>query len=255
MNFEATKELELTSHELNRLQDAHLGAQKSLQNKEEEVNKLKREIDNIHNEMYTLQRKNKEMMISKEAVSPFTGFRPKGIASDSELLRESLIREEKLENKIVTLKSKLKEANRKIMELLPYKAMYQKGPSVTYQDVMFNRPLTTTNAYVSNHPGNLLSRLKARYGIVDNYAPSVSVEPIVPDSKLLTSKYGFGIERKGSPSKAHSSRSEMRKIRNKYGFEDSIDRMVSRDEEIIQYEIKRTADEGLRKYGLNPPSN
>jgi len=249
-NFQTTKDLEISKQEVSRLQDQHFSTQRQLELKEEEVSKLKKDIENLHDEMYYAQRKTKELLLTKDAASPATnlGAARTGAGAggrDSELLREALQREEKLKAKVVHLKAKLRAANKKIMELLPYKVLGQK-------DTNIGLTREVRGGYTSGSPRGLLDNLKSKYGIADAY-PGVEVAaPVIggSDVKYVSAKYGFGLGRTGDG--GHNYRDDIENIRNKYGFERRTLREEQRDDEILHSEIERTADEALRKYGIGP---
>jgi chromosome segregation ATPase len=238
-NFQTTKDYEMAKQELVRFQDQQHQVDRTLQIKEEEISKLKKDIENLHDEMYYAQRKNKEAVLGKTGASPAThAVSYKATGRDGELLRESLAREEKLKTKVIHLKAKLKHANKKIMELLPHKILAQRDPNQ-----MLGRTAESANAYVTANPGNLLENLKSKYGISDG----ADIPPVTSDVKHISAKYGFGI---GQPSQGAENdfQGDMNQIRSKYGFEArEIDGKTH--EELLHTEIARTADDAYRKYG------
>jgi len=248
-NFQTTKDLESTKQEFSHMQDQLIQTQRNLEIKEEEVNKLKKDIDNLHNEMYYAQRKNKEFIISKDTASPATGVGHQGIGRDAELLREALRREEKLKNKVINLKAKLRMANKKIMELLPHKILGQKDTNIMARD-----PISAKSgefgAYNVGAQGSLIDSLKAKYGIVDTAMPSL--EPPVTDIKYISAKYGVGAGGQNVPASENNYRTEIDKLRSKYGYEGHLGKNESKEDELLHDEIERAANEGIRRFGLSP---
>ena len=247
-NFQTTKDYEMTKQELVRFQDQQYQTQRNLQAKEEEISKLKKDIENLHDEMYYAQRKNKETILGKTGASPATMMSQKATGRDGELLRESLAREEKLKAKVIHLKAKLKAANKKIMELLPHKILAQRDTNA-----MLTRTAEAATVYSTANPGNLLENLKSKYGIADSYQGGADV-PITSDIKHISAKYGFGI---GQPAQGAENdyQVDMQNIRSKYGFEPPVDMNAKTHEELLHSEIERTADNAFRKYGgANDPN-
>jgi len=226
-NYQTNKDLDMLKQEHTRLNDQFLSNQRSLDSKEEDVSRLKKDIENLQDEIYYLQRKNKELVLQKESASPATRLTHKGTGKDSDLLREALDREEKLKNKNARLKLKLRAANKKIMELLPHKILSQKDANAIYSGV-------GGSLYTGATTGNLMENIKSKYGIVD----STDVQAPTSDVKYLTAKYGFGIGR--SPGREDRS--------FKY---DDVRGLHDKDDGKLQSEIERTADEALKKYGIH----
>jgi len=250
-NFQTTKDLETTKQDYSHLQDTLLQTQRNLEVREDEVNRLKKEIENIHNEMYYVQRKNKEYVLGKDTASPATGLGQPGIGRDAELLREALRREEKLKAKVINLKAKLKIANKKIMELLPHKILAQRDPNVAIREPISIKSGEIGNTY-SVGTGSLIDNLKAKYGIVDTASPVFEGQPPSSDIKYITAKYGVGIGSQNIPVTENNYKSEIDKLRSKYGYGDHLGKNENKEEDLLHDEIERAANEGIRRFGLSP---
>lgn len=123
-NFEMLKEVDSLKQENTRYNDLYQQAQKSQDTKDAEIKNLRREIDNLQDELYYLQKKTKDINLQRDETSNKVASYKENISNkEGQLLREALSREDKLKNKIVKLKAKLREANKKIMELLPLKML------------------------------------------------------------------------------------------------------------------------------------
>lgn len=238
-NFQMLKDLDALKQENERLTELHSQSQRTLDAKESEVKNLRREVDSLQDELYYTQKKNKELTLQRDDTGAVVKLgSAKDTTKDSQLLREALAREQKLKTKVVKLKTKLKFANDKIMELLPLKILSQQQET----NQIFRDTATAGDFIETTFPrgSQLIENLKQKYGLTDISTAQMQ------DTKTLVSKYrGFGDNYQRDVDKAFSKYST-------HPYSISKQQLKDADESDLDNEIQRAAEEGISRYGITP---
>ncbi len=240
-NFQMLKDLDALKQENERLAELYSQAQRTLDAKESEIKNLRRECDNLQDEIYYIQKKNKVLTLQREDTSGAAKLgTTKEKSKDTQLLKETLAREDKLKKKVFKLKAKLKQANEKIMELLPLKILSQQDTSQIFRDTA-TTPVNDLIDTTFPRGSNLVESLKQKYGITD-----LPTSHHLYDTRTLTSKYRVG---------DNTYQRDVDRVLSKYSttnaFNVNKDHLREADESDLHEEIQRAAEEGISRYAIN----
>jgi len=238
-NFQMLKDLEALKQENERLAELYSQSQRMMDTKESEIKNLRRECDNLQDELYYTQKKVKDLTLQRDDSGEVVKLgSAKDRSKDTQLLKESLAREEKLKAKVIKLKAKLKQANEKIMELLPLKILSQQQETNQLFRDTASTPINDIIDTTFPRASSLVENLKQKYGITD--LPTAHMY----DTRTLSSKYQNTYQR------------DVDQVLSKYSattpYMMAKDHLREADESDLHDEIQRAAEEGISKYGINP---
>lgn len=275
LNFQTLKDVDILRAENQRFNENLHSHERNMQHLEDENKHVKSESNKLHDEIANLQRVNRELQSYKENYQINVNLmnqqaaalaqqqqqnqlqqqqaqekqttvvlqrddtaKNSGLATS---LSEALAREQKLKTKVLQLKQKLRKANEKIMELLPYKL----GTSVDANEVL-NKYRSFTSAVSPDIqqsysvPGDV-DGIKKKYGFT-SYDNNLNIKEDFIHSGNLPKKDEY--ENSLNPARgllekyninANKSSLEYRDepIRNSFGFNDEPRSAVGfRDESI-----------------------
>ena len=211
LNFQTLKDMDTLRGDNQKINETNLNLQRTVDLKEEEVRNIKHEVQRLQDEIANLQRVNRDLQSYKEnyqlnsnqqaarqqtvIVQKDEGSKNDGLAKS---FSEALAREQKYKHKIIRLKQKLKKANEKIMELLPYKlgnnadtdeilkkyrgmnyglgqdALQRDMPDINYQMPSANYQASSVSYQIPGEGRDVIRELRKKYGFV-SYAEGDNV--------------------------------------------------------------------------------
>ena len=279
LNFQMLKDMDTLRGENQRLSELIVSHNRAMELKEDEIRHSKSENTRLQDEIHSLQRVNKDMQLYKEnfelataqlkqqqqqlqaqaavqtqAQQPTAALTQQDDQAKKDLLSklsEAMTREHKLKLKIDRLKQKLRKANHKILELLPYKM----NNNADSDDILKKyRSMEYDEEPTGPAPSYLYSRSAQKKAPAYDLLPGEGSDVI----RQLQKKYGFADQQ---PQTDHYNRQEnneagpssIRHLAEKYGTSNTAYPEARRAEEesaaSVDYdEIKRFAEGEALKY-------